>query len=414
MLSTFAGMVMAFKVHVNQMKYPIMKKRDSGVAECIYRNEIEKVDEIEKYEKSNMPESGYMTREEYELKSRAKSKKELQEEVKNPNMPKDSNMVYVPQKTFKLVKYNDPIGSPELTLPRKLNFDRQINAQGIISGDKTIMVYPAVYYYAQTDCTSCDLFMIKLDPSLKDTEKVMKANIVQKEEKPLLSTSKDIDEKYIFRTLTPIDFSSDNKRLVIKEKTGHRHDGIWKTELWVYDFETKESHCLPQIRDAIIEYWAQNEGIDFDEKRWDIYPMGFDANDDNRIIVCAYAYTGEVPKFLGTWSIDVKGENSKLEALDGYSFPVSVIGYRLVEDSVKDITEVEFEAKQAKKLEKAEDKKVKEVEKYEKKVRKLEHQRKLQQMDMETLYKIQQRKQDLKQLQKNNSKKPKESVTGIQ
>lgn len=414
MLSTFAGMVMAFKVHVNQMKYPIMKKRDSGVAECIYRNEIEKVDEIEKYEKSNMPESGYMTREEYELKSRAKSKKELQEEVKNPNMPKDSNMVYVPQKTFKLVKYNDPIGSPELTLPRKLNFDRQINAQGIISGDKTIMVYPAVYYYAQTDCTSCDLFMIKLDPSLKDTEKVMKANIVQKEEKPLLSTSKDIDEKYIFRTLTPIDFSSDNKRLVIKEKTGHRHDGIWKTELWVYDFETKESHCLPQIRDAIIEYWAQNEGIDFDEKRWDIYPMGFDANDDNRIIVCAYAYTGEVPKFLGTWSIDVNGVNSKLEALDGYSFPVSVIGYRLVEDSVKDITEVEFEAKLAKKLEKAEDKKVKEAEKYEKKVRKLEHQRKLQQMDMETLYKIQQRKQDLKQLQKNNSKKPKESVTGIQ
>ena len=414
MLSTFAGMVMAFKVHVNQMKYPIMKKRDSGVAECIYRNEIEKVDEIEKYEKSNMPESGYMTREEYELKSRAKSKKELQEEVKKPNIPKDSNMVYVPQKTFKLVKYNDPIGSPELTLPRKLNFDRQINAQGIISGDKTIMVYPAVYYYAQTDCTSCDLFMIKLDPSLKDTEKVMKANIVQKEEKPLLSTSKDIDEKYIFRTLTPIDFSSDNKRLVIKEKTGHRHDGIWKTELWVYDFETKESRCLPQIRDAIIEYWAQNEGIDFDEKRWDIYPMGFDANDDNRIIVCAYAYTGEVPKFLGTWSIDVNGENSKLEALDGYSFPVSVIGYRLVEDSVKDITEVEFEAKQAKKLEKAEDKKVKEAEKYEKKVRKLEHQRKLQQMDMETLYKIQQRKQDLKQLQKNNSKKPKESVTGIQ
>ena len=242
----------------------------------------------------------------------------------------------------------------------------------------------------------------------------MKANIVQKEEKPLLSTSKDIDEKYIFRTLTPIDFSSDNKRLVIKEKTGHRHDGIWKTELWVYDFETKESRCLPQIRDAIIEYWAQNEGIDFDEKRWDIYPMGFDANDDNRIIVCAYAYTGEVPKFLGTWSIDVKGENSKLETLDGYSFPVSVIGYRLVEDSVKDITEVEFEAKQAKKLEKAEDKKVKEAEKYEKKVRKLEHQRKLQQMDMETLYKIQQRKQDLKQLQKNNSKKPKESVTGIQ
>ena len=398
MLSTFAGMVMAFKVHVNQMKYPIMKKRDSGVAECIYRNEIEKVDEIEKYEKSNMPESGYMTREEYELKSRAKSKKELQEEVKNPNMPKDSNMVYVPQKTFKLVKYNDPIGSPELTLPRKLNFDRQINAQGIISGDKTIMVYPAVYYYAQTDCTSCDLFMIKLDPSLKDTEKVMKANIVQKEEKPLLSTSKDIDEKYIFRTLTPIDFSSDNKRLVIKEKTGHRHDGIWKTELWVYDFETKESHCLPQIRDAIIEYWAQNEGIDFDEKRWDIYPMGFDANDDNRIIVCAYAYTGEVPKFLGTWSIDVYGENSKLESLTGASFPVAVVGYRMEqEENVTPISEVEFEARHAKELEKAKEKEEKAEIRFDNQIKKLEYQRKIRQMDMETNLKIKQRQDFMKQ-----------------
>ena len=121
------------------------------------------------------------------------------------------------KKLFKLVKYNDPIGSPELTLPRKLNFDRQINAQGIISGDKSMLVYPAVYYYAQTDCTSCDLFLIKLDPKLNDTDKAMKANIVQRKEEPLISTSKDIETKFIFRTLTPIDFSSDNKNLLSKK-----------------------------------------------------------------------------------------------------------------------------------------------------------------------------------------------------
>ena len=106
-------------------------------------------------------------------------------------------MVYMPQKTFKLVKYNDPIGSPELNLPRKLNFDRQINMQGIISGDKTMLIYPAVYYYAQGDCTTCDLFMIKLDPSLNDTEKAMRANIIQREEEPLISTEKDISERFI-------------------------------------------------------------------------------------------------------------------------------------------------------------------------------------------------------------------------
>ena len=413
MFEAMAGMIMATKVHFSQMNIPFAKKKDRVVAECVYQNEINKVEETEKYEKSKLPESGYMTVEEYEAKSRAKSKKEMAEGVNEGKVPKDSNMVYVPQKTFKLVKYNEPIGSPELSLPRKLNFDRQINAQGIISGDKTMLVYPAVYYYAQTDCTSCDLFLIKLDSKLNDTEKVMRANIVQKEEKPLISTDKEIDEKFIFRTLTPIDFSSDNKKLVVKEKVGHRHDGIWKTDLWVYDFDKKEAKKLPQIRDAIINYWAEAGGVDFDEKRWDIYPMGFDANDDNRVILCAYAYTGEAPKFLGTWSIDVDGENSKLENLDGASIPVSVIGYRLAEDSVKDFSEIEFEAKQAKQKEKNEKKVAKDAEKFEKEVKKLEYQRKMRQMDMETLMKIKERQNARKEYKKLN-KKQDNIPTGVQ
>ena len=338
-----------------------------------------------------------MTVEEYEAKSRAKTRKDIVEEIKGGEVPKDSNMVYVPQKTFRLVKYNDPIGSPELSLPRKLNFDRQINAQGIISGDKTMLVYPAVYYYAQSDCTSCDLFLIKLDSSMTDTERVKRANVVEKEDEPLISTSKDIDTKFVFRTLTPIDFSADNKKLVVKEKIGYRHDGIWKTDLWVYDFETKTATKIPQIREAIIDYWAQVGGLDFEENRWDIYPMGFDANDDNRVILSAYAYTGEIPKFLGTWSIDVEGNNSKLEDLQGASVPVSMVGYKLAEDSLKDMSEIEFEAKQAKEKEKREDKKAEEAENFDKRMKKLEYQRKIRQMDMETWMKVQERMQERKE-----------------
>ena len=412
MFSTFAGMIMAAKVHFNQMKYPIVKKNDRGAAECIYQNNVNKIEVTEKYEKSRMPESGYMTREEYEAKSRAKSKKEIT--ITEADIPKDSNMVYVPQKTFKLVKYNDPIGSPELNLPRKLNFDRQINAQGIISGDKTMLVYPAVYYYAQADCTSCDLFLIKLNPSLNDTEKAMRANIIQREETPLISTSKDIETKFVFRTLTPIDFSCDNKKLIVKEKIGYRHDGIWQTDLWVYDFDKKQGKKLPQIRDAIINYWAKNEGVDFEENRWDIYPMGFDANDDDRVVVCAYAYTGDAPKFLGTWSIDTEGENSRLESLEGASIPVSVIGYRLAEDSVKDASEVEFEARQAKKLEKAKEAQAKEEKKLDDRVKRLEYQRKIHEMDMDVYYKLRERKLEQKNLKKESKDKAKESLTGAQ
>ncbi len=402
MFEAMAGMVMATKIHFAQMKIPFIKKKDRIVAEEIYKNEVNKLEETEKYEKSKLPESGYMTVEEYEAKSRAKSKKEIAEDIKGGEIPKDSNMVYVPQKTFKLVKYNDPIGSPELNLPRKLNFDRQINAQGIISGDRTMMVYPAVYYYAQSDCTSCDLFLIKLDPKLTDTEKAIYANVIQRVEKPLISTEKNIETRFIFRTLTPVDFSADNKKLVVKEKVGHRHDGIWKTDLWVYDFETEKALKIPQIREAIINYWAQAGGVDFEENRWDIYPMGFDANDDNRIILCAYAYTGDVPKFLGTWSIDIYGENSKLEDLEGYDIPVSVIGYRLAEDSVKDASEIEFEAKQAKKKEKAEEKLTKEQAKFNEEIKELEYERKIRQMDMETYLKIEQRRKQLKEFKKNS------------
>ena len=410
MYEALAGVIMAIKVHLQEMKYGVTKNSDTVVAETIYRNKVDKIGESEKYEKSRMAESGYMTVAEYEAKSRGKSRKEINDEILDKaQMPKDENMVYVPQKKFRLVKYNDPVGSPELTLPRKLNFDRQINAQGIVSGDYTKLVYPAVYYYAESDCTSCDLFLINLDSYLSDTEKVKRANIVNKVDEPLISTSKDIDTKFIFRTLTPIDFSPDNKKLVVKEKAGHRHDGIWKTDLWVYDFEKKEAKKLPQIRDAIVNYWALAGGVDFDEKRWDIYPMGFDANDDNRVIVCAYAYTGEVPKFLGTWSIDVYGENSRLESLKGDYIPVSIVGYRLAEDmDVMPVSEVEFEAKQAKAQEKAKKKEAKETERFENGIKKLEYERKLEQMDMQTLMKIKQRKDYLKE----NYKKSQDGLTG--
>ena len=410
MFEALAGMFMAMKVHFQQMKYPFIKRSDHIVAETIYLNEVDKVDEKEKYQKSKMPESGYMTVEEYEALSRGKSKKEINDDILDKaEMPKDENMVYIPQKKFKLVKYNDPVGSPELTLPRKLNFDRQINAQGIVSGDFTKLVYPAVYYYAQSDCTSCDLFLINLDSSLSNIEKVKKANIVNKEEKPLISTSKDIDTKFIFRTLTPIDFSPDNTKLVVKEKVGHRHDGIWQTDLWVYDFETKEARKLPQIRDAIVNYWALAGGVDFDEKRWDIYPMGFDANDENRIIVCAYAYTGDVPKFLGTWSIDIYGENSRLESLSGASFPVATVGYRLEQEAeVIPPSEVKFDAKQAKEQAKDKEKAAKDAKNFEKEVKRLEYQRKIEQMDMQTLIKIRERQQYLK----DNFKKGSDGFTG--
>ena len=70
-----------------------------------------------------------MTLEEYEVKSRGLTRKEINEKnLDKPDIPEDKRYVYVPQHKYKLVKYNDPVGSPELSLPRRLQFDRQIKA----------------------------------------------------------------------------------------------------------------------------------------------------------------------------------------------------------------------------------------------------------------------------------------------
>ena len=397
MFSTLAGMYMTAKVQFMQTKANITKHRDKQVSEMLYQNKVDKSDEKVKYKKSLLPKSGYMTLEEYEAESRALSRKEIIAKILDkPDMPKDKNYVYVPQHTFKLVKYNDPAGSPELSLPRKLQFDRQINAQGIVSGDYTKLVYPAVYYYAEADCVACDLFVINLDPSLPNVEKVQKANILNKEPKPLLSTTKDIDKKFIFKTLTPIDYSSDNTKLVIKEKIGYKHDGIWETDLWIYNFDTKEATKLSAIREAIAYYW-QNNNIDIDNIRWDIYPLGFDANNDNRVIVSAYAYTGDNPKFLGTWSIDVNNTDTKLETLSGASVPIAIVGYKLSEQhEVKSISELEFDAKQVKKEVKEKIKEEKSEKKIEKQKELVEYRRKIHQMDMDTLMKIRERQNYIK------------------
>ena len=409
MFTTLAGMYMAAKVHFMQTNANISKHNDKHISDTLYHNKIDKQDAKEQFMKSKMPKSGYMTVEEYESLSRGLTRREINEKnLDKAEFPKDKNYVYVPQHIFKLVKYNDPVGSPELSLPRRLRFERQVNAQGIISGDYTKLVYPSVYYYAEADCVSTDLFLIKLDTNLTYIDRVKKANVLNKEQKPLLTTSKEIDNKFMFRTLTPVDFSTDNTRLLIKEKIGYKHDGIWKTDLWIYDFNKNEAKNLTAACEAISYYWKNAQNTELNDIRWDIYPMGFDANDDNRVILCAYAYTGEAPKFLGTWSIDSDNQSTKLESLADSDISISIVGYKLSEEQeVKSISELEYEAKLVKKEVKQAQKKQK-AEKKELSERQLiEYRRKIHQMDMETLIKI----REYQKNQKLQNVKQKDGVT---
>lgn len=316
-----------------------------------YEKKILKQDAVEAYQRSLLPESGFMTREEYEAKSR--DILNADKTIPEYKIPKDIKMKYVPQPTYKLTHYNSPPGTVELHLARRFKFDRQQNCGSITSPNKDILVYPVVYYYASNQCTAGDLFVIPLDKSIEDTVKrIQRANIIRRIPEPILSTEKDIREKFILRTMTPVDFSPDGLKLVAKEKIGNMDDGIWQTNLWVYDFSTKTARQIPEVREAIKHYWLSQEGLVLDEKRWDIYPLGFDTANPDRVVVSAYGYTGKTPKFMGNWSVDCQGEQTRLLSLFTPNTEVTISGLKIIPNGV-------VEPKDVAKNEKIQDKQVK-------------------------------------------------------
>ena len=118
-----------------------------------------------------------------------------------------------------------------------------------------------------------------------------------------------------------------------------------------------------------------------DDKRWDIYPLGFDAENPDRIIVSAYGYTGRSPKFLGNWSIDCQGEKTLLVSLFKPEAKISVNGLKIEQSGVVNPIEVYNNEKQqdkdVKKKRHAEKKVVKQLKKekkqaYLKKIKEME------------------------------------------
>lgn len=352
-----AAFLVSVRMVCDEMKPIFFKEKDPIVRQYKYQYKAQKKELKEEYEKADMPKSGYMLKEDYEKISKGIPRMDLTIEEHEPI--RESNMKYVPQPTYKLVRYNNPPGCPELNIPRKMNFDRQINAQGIVSGDFTKIVYPTVYYYADSNCTACSVFVIPLDTKLSKLERVQKANVAKKIDKPIFETDKDISTEGAFRTITPVDFSEDNRYIIAKEKLGWVHEGIWKTNLWVHDFQSDRSWELPEVRAAIINYWHNVTGVDLAEQRWDIYPLGFDKNNQERILVCAYAYTGDIPAFLGTWAVNVNGERTELIDLEGTNYGVSTVGFKLKFDSYESRDYVEWESKRQEKIEKKQVKKAK-------------------------------------------------------
>ena len=341
----------AFCAFIQWGEDAILPNNDSNKKEIKYVHNVKKQEEKEKFERKimNRTPSGYMTVEEYELLSVPKDPAITEIEV--PTVPTPADMVYVPKPTYRIVKYNNPVGGAEIILGDAFYKKRQQNIQGIVSPDFTKLVYPAVYYYPNNASTACDLFVINLDEAKSNKDKILTANVLHRVSEPILSTEKSVNNDYTFRTLTPVDFSSDGSKLLVKEKVGNNKDGIWKTTPIVYDFTNKISYNLVEVRGAIAYYWERYKSLDLDDKRWDVYPLGFDAENPDWVIVNAVAYTGSTPVNLGVWKVTYTGEQSRLVSFKNSAVNVSMNGFKLIKAGVEPSAITEKEASFLKKVE---------------------------------------------------------------
>ena len=368
---------------------------DARLRELKYEHKVQKKDMADSYarKKMNYTPSGYMTVEEYNSLSKYTDQPA---EIKAPAVKK-SESKYVPEPSYKIVRYNDPPGSPELNITRNFYKLKQYNGTGIISPDISFIVYPVVYYYPDSTSTASDLFVIPLKDGTP-ISRIKNAKASDRIPEPIVSTEKSIDVDTAFRSLTPVDFSADGRYLLIKEKIGSSQDGIWKTNSIVYDFVTKTSYNLCEIRDAIIYYWKENKGLNLEELRWDIYPIGFLMNEQDRIAVNAYAYTGNTPVNLGIWSVDVHGEQSRLISFSQKEVEFSVNGFKLMQDGNVPKTIVKSEQKALIREEKSAAKTLKRKAKEDKNAIKRVYKESARELDY-------QYKEELKDLKKLNSLK---------
>ena len=244
--------------------------------------------------------------------------------IPSPRFPKDAKIVDLPDPSITLQKYNNPPGHIDINLVT-LKKARKVNSIGVVSPDFNKMVYTVVYYYPSTRTVGSELYLMNLDTSKSIHQRVETAHINQGK-KLLYRTGLDSLTLDIFKTLTIVDWSVDGKRLALKEKISFSPDGLWKTNLLVYDFETGKLTTLSEVRESIQYYCSEEHDLYLRDYRWDIYPLGWDALNPERIIVLAYAATGEKPKFLGTWSVDYKGDRAMLVSLTDTNFQISQNG----------------------------------------------------------------------------------------
>ncbi len=240
----------------------------------------------------------------------------------------EEKIINLPEPRYEFEKYNEAFGKVEVDLVQ-LKINKQVRSKPLISSDYTRLIYSKVYYYDTLDQSASEIFYVDLDTSLPAKERILKT--IEPNEVSIYKSNMQNAITQLLFTLTPIDFNYDNSKLLFKEKIAHEKEGLWQTNLFVYDFNKNKVTKLTACREAIKYFWLKYKNLELDNYRYDIYPIGWDGNDDSRIIVFAYLYSRDktAPFFLGIWSVDCENKLTRLVSLNPVEQNIKLNGFTL-------------------------------------------------------------------------------------
>ena len=257
----------------------------------------------------------------------ASDKKRKDFEIPEPIFENKDDII-LPNPKFRVIRYNTPPGQRNIDLT-KLVGQRRVSSPAILSPDKTKIVYTQASFMPQYKQTMSAAYLIPVKQEKDAYEILYNVNAIQQEMKPFLTVGMDEVLDFQFKTLYPIDWSKDSMKIAFKEKIGSNLAETWKTNVIIYDFKTQRFKRLTAVREAIIYWWRQNKQLELNNYMWDIFPVGWDKNNPDRIIVYAYAFTESKPFFLGTWRIDYEEGKSNLESINSTNIEIDLNGYGL-------------------------------------------------------------------------------------
>lgn len=300
----------------NKARAKVLKKEYAKKGKKISSWEAFKLAELENNQPQTVDDYNNMARDIKSIDKRIETPKKAKDKL-------DEKILNLPSPYFTIEKFNSPPGSREIDLT-KIDIDKEVKSPALVSSDFKLLVFSRVYKFDNHNQVNSEIFYITLDTSLNKKDRILKSYITNTN---IIAQSGMYNiEKFLQSTFTPIDFNYDNSIVAFKEKIAYKTDGLWQTNLWIYDFNKMRLKRLDEVREAIKYFWKEKNNLDLEDYRWDIFPLGFSFHNNNRIIVLAYAYTGEKPKFLGAWSIDTDGTQTKLLSLTKQNFDISSYG----------------------------------------------------------------------------------------